>query len=68
MTYAHRFEEHRNPAAAYCDGKHSYPTWEAADRVIRRKTGVQRIRGARIGSFSVYACPRCGGFHIAGAK
>lgn len=56
-----------NPPVAFCEGKAGFQTWAAADRSIQRKAGVQRLRGDRIVPLSIYRCPKCGHFHVAGA-
>lgn len=67
MTRPSRNVEHPNPQAASCLGKEIFASWTAADRVIKRKQAAQRTRGDQIVAFTIYACQRCGGFHIAGA-
>ena len=49
-----------------CLGKHSFPSYEAAQLVQRKSRKSKMGYGYR--RMTVYSCPFCGGYHLTGVN
>lgn len=63
-----RFIESPAPAAAGCSGKEPFASWQAAQKAVKRKNTVKRLRGEDLIPLTVYRCRDCGLYHVGGPE